>query len=212
MPKDGYLVARKNMVKLQIRERGIKDERVISAMEEVPRHKFVPKEMRKYAYYDCPSPIGEGQTISQPYMVALMSELLELKGDEKVLEIGTGSGYQTAILSKLAKTVVSVEIKENLAENARKTLGKTGCRNVSVITGDGSKGYVKDAPYERIIVTAACEEVPEELFLQLDDGGILVIPVGGMLQTLWKIRKSKDKFSEEAITSCVFVPLLKDQL
>ncbi|MFH1126605.1 MAG: protein-L-isoaspartate(D-aspartate) O-methyltransferase [archaeon] len=209
MDKEDHALQRRNMVKYQIRERGIKDERVLSVMEEVERHEFVPRDMRGEAYRDYPLPIGEGQTISQPYMVALMTECLELRGNESVLEVGTGSGYQTAVLSRLAKSVVTVEIRDELFKNAKKVLSRLGYKNVTLILSDGSTGYEKDAPYDRIIVTAACEEVPEELFKQLKEGGILVIPVGGMfMQTLFKIRKIKGKASEEAITNCVFVPLV----
>lgn len=211
MVKDTYRSTRKNMVKHQIKERGIVDARVISAMEKVARHKFVPKEMMRLAYYDCPLPIGEGQTISQPYMVALMSECLEIKGDEKVLEVGTGSGYQTAILSLIAGKVYSVEIRPDLAIRARRTLKSLGYVNAEVVVSDGFKGYRKKAPYDRIIVTAAPEEVPEELLKQLKEGGIIVIPVGGgFLQDLLKIKKVNGKYIKESITSCVFVPLVEE--
>ncbi len=208
--KDAFLDERRSMVENQIRGRGIKDERVLWAMESVLRHEFVPKEMRRDAYSDRPLPIGEGQTISQPYMVALMSECLELRRDEKVLEVGTGSGYQSAVLSVLASEVISVEVRKSLFLQAGKVLDLLGYRNVRVVLGDGSLGYKEDAPYDRIIVTAGCECVPDALPEQLSEGGILVIPVGSVfVQSLLKIRKVGGKFIEEPITSCVFVPLVK---
>jgi len=209
--KDFFANARENMIKDQIVARDIKDERVIWAMEDVPRHMFVPKAMEAYAYFDEPLPIGEGQTISQPYMVALMTECLELKGHEKVLEVGTGSGYQTAVLALLAGKVYTVEIREGLYLRAKKTLAGLGYKNVEAILGNGSIGYEIEAPYDRIIVTAAAREVPKELLSQLKEGGIIVIPVGEtFLQNLLKIRKVKGKVIEESVTPCVFVPLVRE--
>lgn len=205
-----FLDERRSMVENQIRGRGIKDERVLLAMESVLRHEFVPKEMMRDAYCDRPLPIGEGQTISQPYMVALMSECLELCGDEKVLEVGTGSGYQSAVLSVLAREVVSIEVRKSLFLQAGKVLDLLGYGNVRVVLGDGSMGYKEGAPYDRIIVTAACECVPDALPEQLSEGGILVIPVGSaFVQSLLKIRKVRGEFIEEPITPCVFVPLAR---
>ena len=207
--QDIYANARKNMVKNQIEARGIKDPRVIWAIKDVPRHEFVPKDMKEYAYSDFALPIAEGQTISQPYMVALMTECLELEGKEKILEIGTGSGYQAAVLSLLAEKVYTIEIKETLAKTAKETLTKLNYKNIEVILGNGSLGHKKEAPYDRIIVTAAAKEVPKELKSQLKEGGILVIPVGDTYpQMLLKIRKVKGKLKEESITPCVFVPLV----
>lgn len=198
------------MVENQIRGRGIKDARVLRAMESVLRHEFVPKEMMRDAYCDRPLPIGEGQTISQPYMVALMSECLELRGDERVLEVGTGSGYQSAVLSVLAREVVSIEVRKSLFLQAGKVLDLLGYGNVRVVLGDGSLGYKEEAPYDRIIVTAGCECVPDALPEQLSEGGILVVPVGSaFVQSLLKIRKVMGEFIEEPITSCVFVPLAR---
>ena len=206
---NNYENMRKIMVKTQIIARGIKDKRVINAMGDIPRQEFVPKDLKNYAYDDGPLPIAEGQTISQPYMVALMTECLELRGTEKVLEVGTGSGYQAAVLSLLAKKVYTIEIIETLAQTAKKTLEKLKIKNVETILGNGSIGYIKEAPYDRIIVTAAAKEVPEELKKQLKDNGILVIPVGaGYIQILLKITKKKNKFIEESITPCRFVPLV----
>lgn len=210
--KDIFLNARENMIKDQIVARGIKDMRVIWAMEDVPRHEFVPKDMEAHAYFDEPLPIGEGQTISQPYMVALMTECLESKGKEKVLEVGTGSGYQTAVLALVVGKVYTVEIREALHKRAKETLFRLGYNNVEAILGDGSIGYEKEAPYDRIIVTAAARDVPKELLLQLKEGGILVIPVGEtFLQNLLKIRKVYGKAIEESITPFVFVPLVRGQ-
>ena len=206
---DKYENMRKNMIETQIVARGIKDKRVIKAMCDIPRHEFVPKDLKIYSYDDNPLPIANGQTISQPYMVALMSECLELKGNEKVLEIGTGSGYQTAVLSILAKKVYSIEIKETLFNQAKNTLEKLKIKNVELIYGDGSVGYVKEAPYDRIIVTAAAKKIPEELKKQLKDGGILVIPIGAEnIQILTKITKKNGKLIKESITPCRFVPLI----
>ena len=206
---DKYENMRKIMVETQIIPRGIKDKRVIKAMGDIPRHEFVPKNLKIYSYDDNPLPISEGQTISQPYMVALMSECLELKGNEKVLEIGTGSGYQTAVLSILAKKIYSIEIKKTLHNQAKKTIEKLNYKNIELIYGDGSIGYIKEAPYDRIIVTAAAKKVPQELKKQLKDGGILVIPVGAeSIQILTKIKKIKGKFIKESITPCRFVPLI----
>ncbi|RLG12933.1 MAG: protein-L-isoaspartate O-methyltransferase [Candidatus Nanohalarchaeota archaeon] len=206
-----YAEKRRRMVDEQIRGRGINDERVLRAMEEVPRHLFVPERMRERAYADEALPIGEVQTISQPYMVALMSECLELRGDESVLEVGTGSGYQAAVLSCLAREVYSVEIVEKIFLQAKERLAKLpGYENVCVIHGDGSAGYKKEAPYDRIIVAAAAREVPEKLLEQLKDGGILVMPIGGaFMQMLLRVRKIRGEFREESITSCVFVPLVE---
>ncbi len=210
MKKDDFADERRSMVENQIRARGIKDERVLRAMEIVLRHEFVPREMWRDAYCDRPLPIGEGQTISQPYMVALMSECLELRGDEKVLEVGTGSGYQSAVLSVLAGEVVSIEVRKSFFLQAGKVLDLLGYRNVRVVLGEGSLGYKEGAPYDRIIVTAGCEFVPDALRGQLSEGGVLVIPVGSaFVQSLLKIRKVRGEFIEEPITPCVFVPLVK---
>ena len=207
---DKYENMRKNMIETQIVARGIKDKRVIKAMGDIPRHEFVPKDLKLYSYDDNPLPIENGQTISQPYIVALMSECLELKGNEKVLEIGTGSGYQAAVLSILAKKVYSIEIKETLYNQAKNTLEKLNYKNIELIYGDGSVGYIKKAPYDRIIVTAAAKKVPQELIKQLKDGGILVIPVGAEnIQILTKITKKNGKLKEESITPCRFVPLVR---
>ena len=208
--KKDYADKRRRMVDEQIRGRGVKDERVLRAMEGVERHRFVPERMKECAYADEALPIGEGQTISQPYMVALMSECLELRRDESVLEVGTGSGYQAAVLSCLAREVYSVERVERLFLDARERLEMLGYRNVHVVYGDGSRGYEKEAPYDRIIVTAAGSKVPDKLLGQLKEGGILLMPVGGaFMQKLLKIRKVKGKVLEECVTYCVFVGLVE---
>jgi len=209
---DEYATARQRMVEEQLRARGISDERVLKAMSEIPREAFVTGASKFMAYHDFPLPIGKGQTISQPYMVALMTELLQLKGGEKVLEVGTGSGYQAAILSRLCKKVITIEIDKDLAARARERLIRLGCTNVKVIVGDGSQGYVYAAPYDAIIVTAGAEKVPRPLIDQLKTGGRLVIPVGGRAyQTLKRYTKkvinNEEHLVEEKSVECRFVPL-----
>ncbi len=203
-----YRKARNKMVVEQLMARGIKDERVLSAMRDVKRHMFVPQEYREYAYDDCPLPIGENQTISQPYIVALMTELLELKGDEKVLEIGTGSGYQAAILSELADQVYTIEILESLAESASKRLKRLGYNNVTVKYGNGFLGWQEYSPYDAIIVTCAPKEVPLSLIKQLKDGGRLVIPLGEYFQELKLIRKEDGKIITKNIIPVRFVSMI----
>lgn len=197
------------MVKEQIEARGLKDERVLEAMRKVPRHLFVPQSYLNEAYDDHPVPIGEGQTISQPYIVALMTSLLELKGDERVLEIGTGSGYGSAILSLLSKEVYSVERIESLAREAERRLKELGYKNVKIRVGDGSLGWEEHAPYDAIIVTAAAPRVPKPLIRQLKVGGRLVIPVGDRFyQSLHRyIKKDEETLEGQDFGGCVFVPL-----
>jgi protein-L-isoaspartate(D-aspartate) O-methyltransferase len=197
------------MVENQLKGRDIVDPAVLKAMLEVPRHEFLPPELRDVAYGDFPLPIGEDQTISQPYIVALMTQELELKGDEKVLEVGAGSGYQAAILSRLAKTVYTVERIAVLAEHAATVLKKLCYMNVNVVVSDGTLGLKSNAPYDAIIVTAACFKVPDALKKQLKEGGRLVIPVGNQFgQSLVKITKSDGEFVERKICDCAFVPLV----
>lgn len=197
------------MVDTQLIPRGIKDERVLNAMRKVPRHLFVPDYIRHSAYDDMALPIGEDQTISQPYMVAIMTELLELKGDEKVLEIGTGSGYQAAVLAELAKEVHTIERIPGLADRARRKLADNGYDNVYVTVTDGTKGLEDLAPFDRIIITAAAPKIPEPIIHQLKEGGIIVAPVGERFsQMLIKGRKEKGVLVEEYHTPCVFVPLV----
>ena len=181
---------------------------VTRAFEEVPRELFVPQKYRGQAYSDQPLPIGEGQTISAPHMVAMMTELLEPKKTDKVLEVGAGSGYQAAILSRLVKKLITIELEPELARRARESLKKAGYRNVRVLAGDGSKGYPKEAPYDKVIVTCACPEIPPALIEQLKEGGKLVAPVGGgWHQELIVGVKRKGKLVEKNYGGCVFVPL-----
>ena len=204
-----YDKLREMMVATQLIVRGIKDPHVLDAMNKVPRHFFMPEALRERAYEDVALHIGEGQTISQPYMVAVMTELLELSGDEKVLEIGAGSGYQAALLSELAREVFTIERVQVLADEARARLAGLGYNNVTVITGDGSKGLEDKAPYDRIIITAAAPELPEIIVKQLGEGGIIVAPVGDRFsQVVIKVRKKRGVLSEEFHTHCVFVPLI----
>ena len=206
---DAFEQLRQRMVETQIIPRGVREKRVIEAMEKVPRHRFVADEAAPMAYSDMALPSSEGQTISQPYMVALMSELLELKGDEKVLEIGTGSGYQTAVLAELAAQVYTIEFFNGLSEMAKKTLGELGYENIYFLVGDGSKGWPEAAPFQGIIVTAAAPEIPPPLFKQLAEGGNIVIPVGARdSQRLIKGKKHNGRLIEEEHTFCSFVPLL----
>lgn len=197
------------MVETQLIPRGIRDENVLAAMRKVPRHLFVPEHIRHNAYADMAMPIGEGQTISQPYMVAVMTELLELKSQDKVLEIGTGSGYQAAILAEIAKDVYTIERIFELAERARNILADIGYNNVHVIVGDGTKGLESEAPFDKIIITAASPEIPKPLIEQLKEEGIIVAPVGGRFsQVLIKGKKKRGILLEEHHVPCVFVPLV----
>jgi protein-L-isoaspartate(D-aspartate) O-methyltransferase len=200
---------RHDMVARQIRDRGIRSARVLEAMESVPRHLFVPAERVREAYADEPLPIGEGQTISQPFMVAAMAEALSLDGHERVLEVGCGSGYQAAVLSRLACEVIAVETQPALAESARERLTRLAYANVIVEEGDGSAGRPVGAPYDAILVTAAAPEIPQPLIDQLAEGGRLVIPVGGSKhQELLRIVKREGRTAEQSLYSCRFVPLL----
>jgi len=200
------------MLRKQLRGRGIRDRRVLGAMAKVPRERFVPEDGRSDAYSDRALAIGWGQTISQPYIVALMTEALELSGTEKVLEIGTGSGYQTAILAELAGQVISVERCPELSAGAATVLAGLGYAGLALKLGDGSLGWPGEAPFDRIIVTAAAAECPSSLFGQLQEGGILVIPVGPQdYQTLQAIRKVDGSPQPRTLSPCRFVPLLGAQ-
>jgi protein-L-isoaspartate(D-aspartate) O-methyltransferase len=200
---------RERMVRTQIAARGIRDERVLAAMRAVPRHQFVPAHVIGSAYHDSPLPIGQGQTISQPYIVAYMSERLALAGDERVLEIGTGSGYQAAILSQLAREVISVERFPALAQEASERLIRLGYDNVRVEVSDGSFGWPDEAPYDAIMITAAAPEVPDPLKQQLADGGRLLAPVGPRwTQQLIYITRTGDDFHTESLIGVAFVPLI----
>jgi protein-L-isoaspartate(D-aspartate) O-methyltransferase len=197
------------MVEEQLRRRNIFDGRVLQAMSKVPRHSFVSTDYQSAAYEDRPLSIGEGQTISQPYMVAIMTQSLELKGKERVLEIGTGSGYQTAILAELSQFVFTVERIPALMQKAQWTLEALGYTNIFFLTEDGTKGWPEKGPFEGIMVTAGAPEIPKTLLAQLAEGGRLVIPVGPRYtQTLYKVTHKGNRFQEEDITGCVFVPLL----
>jgi protein-L-isoaspartate(D-aspartate) O-methyltransferase len=206
---DPYREPRLAMVEEQLRGRGIRDERVLEAMARVPRHEFVPAEHRDEAYEDHPIGIGAGQTISQPFVVAAMLEALSLRPEDVVLEVGAGSGYETALLAELARTVHGVERIASLAENARATLERLGYRNVSIVQGDGSQGLPDAAPFDAIVVAAAAPRVPPPLVDQLRDGGRLVIPVGsGIAQELQLVRKSGDALTTRHLDGVRFVPLI----
>jgi len=203
---------REQMVETQLIPRGIRDKRVLDAMRRVPRHLFAGGSNLRSSYDDMALPIGEGQTISQPYMVAIMTELLELTGSEKVLEIGTGSGYQGAILAELAREVYTIERIAVLADRAATEYRALAYENIHVRTGDGTLGWPDAAPFDRIIITAAAPKIPDPLLDQLGMNGILVIPVGSRFsQTLLKIRKTEKGLIEEHHTPCVFVPLIGEQ-
>ncbi|MCB1056032.1 MAG: protein-L-isoaspartate(D-aspartate) O-methyltransferase [Acidobacteria bacterium] len=196
------------MVEDQIKKRGVEEKNVLKAMEEVPRHKFVAADEIDQAYKDCPVSIGWGQNMYQPYIVARMTELLDLHGDERVLEIGTGSGYHSAVLSRVAKKVYSIEINDQLARTARRTLASLGYDNVEVRTGDGYLGWPEEAPFDAIILTAAPPEVPKALIDQLKVGGRMVVPVGGFLQDLLEITKGADgKISRRTIEPVRVTPM-----
>lgn len=197
------------MVETQIVERGIKNKRVIGVMKKIPRHLFVPEDIRDDAYDDRALPIGHGQTISQPYIVAIMTELLELNGDEKVLEIGTGSGYQAAVLAELVKEVHTIERIQILAEEAKKKFEKLGYKNIKVYIKDGTEGLPEEAPFDRIIITAATPEIPEPLIIQLKEGGIIVAPVGERYgQYLLKAEKKGSELEKHYLIPVAFVPLI----
>jgi len=206
-PEGDFKAMREKMVETQIKARGVKDPRVLSALLKVERHRFIPKEYLNSAYSDQPLPIGEGQTISQPYIVALMTELLELKGNEKVLEIGTGSGYQAAILGELAKEVYTIEIVESLASSARKRLSELAYQNIEVKAGDGYLGWPEVAPFDAIIITAAPDHIPKPLIEQLKEGGRMVVPVGTYTQELKKIVKRSGEIETTDVIPVVFVPM-----
>jgi protein-L-isoaspartate(D-aspartate) O-methyltransferase len=206
---DPFLAQRRSMVESQLRARGIRDERVLAAMFRVPRHEFVSAEHRDQVYEDHPIPIGEGQTLSQPYIVAVMLEALALDPSDTVLEIGTGSGYQTALLAELAKQVYSVERHASLAHDARATLARLGYSNVEVALGDGSHGLAERAPFDAIVVSAAAPQIPPPLFEQMREGGRMVIPVGpAHAQELQLVRKQAGKLIVANLEGCRFVPLI----
>jgi protein-L-isoaspartate(D-aspartate) O-methyltransferase len=204
-----YTLSRKRMVEEQLIPRGINDPRVLQAFRKVPRHKFAPEEYAQSAYEDYPLPIGEGQTISQPYMVALMTQSLQLSAKDSVLEIGTGSGYQAAILAELAKKVYTVERVASLAKNAEQTLNNLGYRDIRIKVYNGTMGWSEHAPYDGIVVTAGSPSIPQPLVKQLKNEARLVIPIGeSFSQILTVVKKHKDKIETHEICGCVFVPLV----
>lgn len=204
-----FIRARERMIRHDLSGRDIKDKKVLEAMGKIPRHLFVSKDLQKKAYEDHPLPIGEGQTISQPYVVALMTQSLGLKDNEKVLEIGTGSGYQAAVLAGIVKEVYTIEIRDALSKNAGKTLNGLGYKNIKVKTADGYFGWKEYAPFDAIMVTCATNHIPSPLVEQLKDGGRLIIPLGSTAyyQTLTLIKKVKGKLNVEYITDVRFVPM-----
>jgi protein-L-isoaspartate(D-aspartate) O-methyltransferase len=206
---DSFALARRKMIERDLRRRGIKDPGVLAAMEAVPRELFVPEHLRPLAYEDEPLPIGEGQTISQPYIVAYMSEFLELRGDERVLEIGTGSGYQTAVLGRLAAEVYSIEIIPSLSERASRVIEQLGLGNLHLKVGDGFFGWEEKAPFDAILLTAAAPEVPERLWRQLREGGRIIMPLGKPRKTqrLVRVRKVAGKQVVEKLAEVLFVPM-----
>jgi protein-L-isoaspartate(D-aspartate) O-methyltransferase len=209
LTSDVFLDRRKHMVATQLRRRGIHDERVLAAMERVPRHEFVTNGFRDRAYDDEPVPIGEGQTISQPYIVAYMLQELAVEPQHRVLEIGTGTGYQAALLSELAREVVTIERHPSLAAAARTNLERLGCSNLSVISADGTQGWPAAAPYDRIVVAAAAPRVPPPLFEQLADSGKLILPLGSTdFQELTLVEKRDGQPVFSRLEGCRFVPLI----
>jgi protein-L-isoaspartate(D-aspartate) O-methyltransferase len=212
LDSDPFAAARLDMVERQIRRRGISDLRVLEAMERVARHHFVPDDHRRLAYDDSALPIGSGQSISQPYMVAAMTAALELPSGGRVLEVGTGSGYQTAVLAELAAVVYTIERLPDLSESAREILDSLGYDNIEYRVGDGSKGWREEAPFDGIMVTAAAAKVPQPLLDQLAEGASLVVPVGGPPdQDLYQIRHKGGEYERNFITRCRFVPLIEDE-
>lgn len=211
---DPYALKRQQMVQNDIRGRDVRESKVLSAMGNVPRHLFVPHGYRDQAYEDHPLPIGEGQTISQPYVVALMTEALKLKGGDRVLEIGTGSGYQAAVLAEIVREVYTIEIRKNLAEKAESVLKELGYRNVKVKYGDGYFGWEEAAPFDAIIITAAANHIPPPLIKQLKEGGRLIVPLGSTVyfQTLILATKRKGQLDVEQLGPVAFVPMTGEMM
>lgn len=206
-PIDRFKDMRLKMVEYQIESRGVKDSRVLEAIKKVPRHLFVPENLQNLAYNDEPLPIGSGQTISQPYIVAYMTEILELKQDDRVLEIGTGSGYQAAILAELVDSLFTIEILPQLSKNAAEILKKLEYENIYFKIGNGFYGWPENAPFDAIIVTAAPEKIPQPLIDQLNEGGRMIIPVGDFFQELYLMRKTDSGIKKEKKLPVRFVPL-----
>ena len=211
LEREDFTVLRQRMVEYQLEQRGIKDRRVLEAMLKVERHRFVPLGMQRLAYSDGPLPIGEDQTISQPYIVALMTEVLGLSGNEKVLEIGTGSGYQAAILAELTKEVYTIEIIPELAKSAERLLSELGYRNIKVKCADGFLGWPEFAPFDAIIVTCAPQEIPPPLIEQLAQGGRIVAPIGSVDQELKLFVKQGETLIEKNIIPVIFVPMTRKE-
>jgi protein-L-isoaspartate(D-aspartate) O-methyltransferase len=205
--KDPYAQERVEMVRKQIERRGVKDKKVLAAMRKVPRHEFIPDKFRHEAYEDHPVPIGHGQTISQPYIVAYMTEALELKGPEKVLEIGTGSGYQAAVLAEIVEKVYSIEIVCALEKRSKETLSRLGYKNVETRCADGYKGWAEHAPFDAIIITAAPDEVPPPLLEQLKEGGRLIVPEGTYFQELRLYTRTEKGIKTRHLLPVRFVPM-----
>jgi protein-L-isoaspartate(D-aspartate) O-methyltransferase len=213
IPASVYEPLRRGMVESQIRGRGVSDPRVLDAMMRVPRHLFAPDRYREQAYEDHPLPIGQGQTISQPYIVALMLEALALKPGDRVLEVGTGSGYVTALLAELVTQVISIERHGRLADGARELLARLGYSNVQVVVGDGSEGFAEVAPYNAILVSAAAREIPEALIAQLAEGGRMIVPIGGEdSQQLQFVRMEGGQSKIALRELCRFVPLVAGEI
>jgi protein-L-isoaspartate(D-aspartate) O-methyltransferase len=204
----GFDDERRQMVEVQLRARGVSDPRVLEAMTRVPRHLFVPETERAYPYADEPLPIGNGQTISQPYIVAYMTEALRLSGQEKVLEVGTGSGYQSAVLAELAREVLTIEVIDSLSRAAQARLERAGYRNIRFRVGDGSAGWPEEAPFDAIMVTAAAAGLPEALEAQLGPEGRMIVPVGTDLQELVLVRRGRKGLQRERLIGVRFVPLV----
>ncbi len=209
MTQEEFAQQREQMVETQLKSRDIRNERVLEAMKKVPRHLFMPASVRQYAYVDSPVPIGQRQTISQPYIVALMTQTVDPKPGDRSLEVGTGSGYQAAVLGELVQEVYTIEIIPDLAERAEKALAELGYDNVEVRQGDGYQGWPEKAPFDIILITAAPEEIPQPLIDQLAEGGRLVVPVGpqGEVQTLTLVTKEKGEVKRAYITDVRFVPM-----
>lgn len=204
-----FEVERHRMVETQIRARGVREVAVLAALAKVPRHLFVPEDLRRFAYADEPLPIGEGQTISQPYIVAYMTEALKLRGTEKVLEVGTGSGYQTAILAELSREVLTVEVVGSLSARAQEVLERLGYRNIRFRVGDGWLGWPEEAPFDAMMVAAAASEIPPALEQQLAPGGRLIIPVGVEFQELCLVTRTRKGFGRDRLLPVRFVPLIR---
>ncbi len=206
--RDPYLLRRQEMIETQIVSRGVSDKRVLDAMLKVERHRFVPFIVRAMAYNDSPLPIGHGQTISQPYIVAYMTEAARLTSEDRVLEVGTGSGYQAAVLAEIAREVYTIEIVEPLAQEARQRLKELGYQNIFVKHGDGYKGWPEKSPFDVIVVTAAPEEIPQELIHQLKTGGRMVVPIGSFFQELYLGTKTESGFEKKNLLPVRFVPMV----